>query len=89
MKNRGPDGQRSTVSIQGFALRVIRKRSGLTSAELAHEIGCSDSYIRRIETGHTERVSEEFLGKLRRALDLENDDRRALLNLPCSEVGAA
>lgn len=86
---RRPQGQPSTVRVQGFALRVIRKRSGMTSAELAEALGCDPSYIRRIETGHAERISEEFLGKIRRALDLEAEDRRCLLAAPLDKGVAA
>lgn len=76
----------STVFVQGFALRVIRKRSGQTSGELAAAIGCDSSYIRLIETGHRTKVSEEFLAKLRHALDLDQEDRRVLLAWPHDEV---
>lgn len=75
-------GPRTTVSINGFALRIIRQRSGLPSSALASETKCSDSYIRLIETGHRTRVSEEFFARVRRALDLENEDRRVLLASP-------
>ncbi len=86
---RRPIGQPSTVRVQGFALRVIRKRTGITSAELAARIDCDPSYVRRIETGHAERVSEEFLGKIRKALDLMEEDRRALLADPLLEAAVA
>lgn len=69
----------STVEINGFALRLIRKLNGKSPAQLAEEIGRDRTYIVKIERGHP-RVSEETFQALVKALLIEDD--RALRAMP-------
>lgn len=68
---------RETVLIQGYALREIRQRSGISPQSLAAQLGVNRSYITKIELGHSKRVSVAFYANLLAALEIE--DRRTLL----------
>lgn len=70
----------STVAINGYALRVIRKLSNLTPASLAESIDRDRSYVAHIESGRVGRVSTATFDALLQALAIE--DRRALLAFP-------
>lgn len=74
---------RSVVAIQGFALRVIREARGRKTAELAAALNVDRSYITKIETGHSLRVSKVFYNCLLAELQIE--DYRALLASPSSD----
>lgn len=74
-----PTTRSSTVEINGYALRHIRKLSGVKPSELAAKIGRDRTYIVKIETGHP-RVSDETFRALVEALAIE--DRRVLLATP-------
>lgn len=78
---------RTTVEINGYALREIRVRTGVGVQALAHQVGCARSYIARMETGHTSRVSPEMFKALTRALNIE--DERALMAFPHAAAGVA
>lgn len=70
----------SSVAINGFALRVIRERTGIKVAELAAALEVDRSYITKIEIGTSKRVGVNFY---RRLLDhLVITDHRALLAAP-------
>ncbi|MFD0927244.1 helix-turn-helix domain-containing protein [Williamsia deligens] len=73
-------GRASAVEIQGFACRVIREARGRKTAELADALGVDRSYITKIETGHSRRVSAEFYSALLAQLQIV--DYRALLANP-------
>lgn len=60
----------TAVPINGAALREIRKRSGVSVADLAKEIGVSRPYVTKIEVGHSRRVSPEVYARLLKALDI-------------------
>ena len=80
----------TSVEIQGFALRVIRERSGQKMAEVAEALNVDRSYINKIETGHSKRVSTVFYSRLLAQLNLA--DYRALLANPADSdltAGAA
>jgi transcriptional regulator with XRE-family HTH domain len=70
----------TTIEVNGFALRELRKRSGLGVADLAEQIGVQRPYIAKIELGHSRRVSPKVYKALLAALVIE--DRRALLANP-------
>lgn len=70
----------TTYEINGFALRELRKRSGLAVADLAEQIGVQRPYIAKIELGHSRRVSPKVYKALLEALVIE--DRRVLLANP-------
>lgn len=69
----------STVEINGYALRCIRKLMNVSPRELAEKIGRDRTYIVKIETGHP-RVSTDTFAALVEALAIE--DRRVLLAAP-------
>lgn len=69
----------STVAINGYALRAIRKLMNVSPRELAEKIGRDRTYIVKMETGHP-RVSTDTYDALLEALAIE--DRRALLAAP-------
>jgi transcriptional regulator with XRE-family HTH domain len=71
---------RTTVEINGYALREIRVRSGVSVQDVADAIGCNRSYVARMETGHTHRVSPAVFEGLTRALTIT--DKRALMAFP-------
>ncbi|TAJ21823.1 MAG: XRE family transcriptional regulator [Dehalococcoidia bacterium] len=70
----------TTIEINGYALRELRKRSGLGVAELAAQVKVQRPYIAKIELGHSRRVSPKVFNALLTALVVE--DRRALLANP-------
>lgn len=70
----------TTVEINGYALREIRVRSGVGVKALADQMGCARSYIARMETGHTTRVSPEMFDRLNDALHIT--DKRTLMAFP-------
>ncbi|MFV8169884.1 helix-turn-helix domain-containing protein [Mycolicibacterium peregrinum] len=70
----------SSIAINGFALRVIRERTGIKVADLATALEVDRSYITKIELGTSKRVGVDFY---RRLLDhLQIEDHRALLATP-------
>lgn len=70
----------TTVEVNGYALREIRKRSGVDIARLAEQVGVDRSYLAKIELGHSLRVSPKVYAALLLALAI--DDRRVLLAHP-------
>lgn len=69
----------STVEINGYALRAIRKLMNVSPRDLAAMIGKDRTYIVKMETGHP-RVSTDVFEALLKALAIE--DRRALMASP-------
>lgn len=76
----------STVAINGYALRPIRKSLNLTPAALAQNIGRNRTYVVKIETGAVSRVGIDTFNALVAALALE--DRRALMAWPHEAVAS-
>lgn len=70
----------TTYEIHGFAVRELRKRSGLSVVDLADEIKVTRAYIAKIELGHSRKVSPKVFSALLTALSVE--DRRVLLANP-------
>ena len=69
-----------TVPINGFALRVIRERTGIKVSDLAATLECDRSYITKLELGTSKRVSVSFYRNLLEALAIT--DHRTLLAMP-------
>lgn len=69
--------KRPTVGIHGYALRVIRERSGIKVADLARALDVDRTYLVHIETGSKQRVSTDFYSAILSALAIP--DYRALL----------
>lgn len=70
----------SAVAINGFALRVIRERTGEKVADTAAALKVDRSYITKIENGTSKRVSVDFYRRLLEHLAIS--DHRALLAMP-------
>jgi transcriptional regulator with XRE-family HTH domain len=77
----------STIPINGYALRAIRKGLRISPAQLAEAIRRDRTYIVKIETGSVDRVGVETFDALVMHLGLE--DRRAIMALPHGAVVAA
>lgn len=75
-----PPATASTVEINGYALRLIRKLMNVGPMELAKLIERDRSYIAHIELGRVRRVSTETFDRLVTALRIE--DPRALMATP-------
>lgn len=81
---------KSTVEINGFVVRALRARDGLSMQEMADRVADAlgrepgdentYTYVRKIETGHTRRVSPKVFNALLASFSLE--DRRVLLANP-------
>lgn len=81
---------KTTVEINGFVVRALRGRDGLSMQELADRVAealgrkpgdeNTYTYVRKIETGNTRRVSPKVFNALLSAFSLE--DRRVLLANP-------
>lgn len=71
---------RTTVEVNGYALRELRIRSGLGVNELAEQVGVKRPYIAKIELGHSRNVSPKVFNALLAALTI--NDRRVLLANP-------
>lgn len=70
----------NTVEINGFLVRELRKRDGLSVVELAERVGVKRPYIAKIELGHSRRVSFRIFQSLLAAFAIE--DHRVLLAKP-------
>lgn len=71
---------KTTVEINGFIVRELRIRSGLSVVELAEQVGVKRPYIAKIELGHSQRVSPGVFNALLSTFSI--DDRRVLLANP-------
>jgi transcriptional regulator with XRE-family HTH domain len=65
--------QRSTVEVNGSAIRRLRKLSGLDMRVLADLAEITPNYLSRIETGSRRRVRPSVYGALRTALGATDD----------------
>lgn len=74
----------TTVEINGFAVRELRVRSGLSVVDLARAVEVQRPYIAKIELGHSPRVSPKVFKAILAALSI--NDRRALLANPHGEA---
>jgi transcriptional regulator with XRE-family HTH domain len=66
--------------VHGPALRHIRQLTGLSTAQLADEVGITPDYLRKIELGFAKAVAPNIYAGLIEALRI--DDRRVLLPDP-------
>lgn len=77
MSQSPPKSAPSSVAINGFALRVIRERTGIKVADLAAALDVDRSYITKIELGTSKRVGVDFYRRLLNHLAIS--DHRTLL----------
>ena len=80
MSESPPKSTPSAIAINGFALRVIRERTGEKVADLAQAMQVDRSYITKIENGTSKRVSVDFYKRLLAHLAIA--DHRTLLAAP-------
>lgn len=80
MSRTPPKSNPGSVAINGFALRVIRERTGIKVQDLADALTVDRSYITKIELGTSKRVGVDFYRRLLEHLAIT--DHRALLALP-------
>lgn len=66
--------QRSTVEVDGPAIRTIRKLRGLEMSSLACQAGITANYLSRIETGTRRRVRPSVYAALRQHLGATDDE---------------
>lgn len=71
---------KTTVEVNGFVVRELRIRDGLSVQELADRTGVQRPYIAKIELGHSQRVSPKMFAALLSTFSL--NDRRVLLANP-------
>jgi transcriptional regulator with XRE-family HTH domain len=62
----------ATVSVNGLALREIRKRTGVTTVALATEVGITRAHLANLELGHRKKCSVALYAALIRALNIED-----------------
>ena len=74
----------NTVEINGFLVRELRKRDGLSVVELARLLEVTRPHVANMELGHRRRVSLKTLSALVAAFGIE--DRRALLANPYGDA---
>jgi len=70
LMNPGSDESGNEAKRLGIEIREVRKARGLTLAELSQSVGCSVTYLSRIERGTT-KVTVELLNKISHALSVE------------------
>ncbi|MFC9821444.1 helix-turn-helix domain-containing protein [Streptomyces erythrochromogenes] len=58
----------TTFEVEAVALRKKRMQRGISIAHLAEQVGCSDSYLRKLENGTRRHVGPEIYIPLRTAL---------------------
>ncbi|WBP89471.1 helix-turn-helix domain-containing protein [Kitasatospora cathayae] len=66
--------ERSTVEVDGPAIRRIRKHAGVDMSTLAEQVGITANYLSRIETGTRRRVRPSVYAALRRHLGAADDE---------------
>lgn len=71
---------KTTVEVNGFAVREFRIRDGLSVVDLADRCAVQRPYIAKIELGHSQRVSPKVFKALLSALSIT--DRRSILANP-------
>lgn len=71
---------RTTIEINGFVVRELRIRDGISVQDFAGQVGVQRAYIAKIELGHSRRVSPRVFNAILAALSIK--DRRVLLANP-------
>jgi len=70
----------TTFEINGYALRELRKRSGVEIADLAKQVGIHRASMANIELGHRQQVSAKTFSAILSALAIT--DQRVLMANP-------
>ncbi|MEU5976292.1 helix-turn-helix transcriptional regulator [Streptomyces sp. NPDC047315] len=64
----------TTFEVKGTAICDTRKQAGLDVRTLAEQIGCTPSYLRKLERGDRNRMSPRLYVRLRAALAATDED---------------
>lgn len=72
----------TTFQVEGAAICTKRMQAGLSVKQLADQVGCSSSYLRKLERGTRSHMGPEFYVRLRTALAVTDND---LLGPPRSD----
>lgn len=64
----------TTFEVRAAAIRNKRMQRGISIRHLAEQIGCSDSYLRKLEDGTRRHVGPEIYVPLRAALAATDND---------------
>ncbi|MGW7053061.1 helix-turn-helix domain-containing protein [Streptomyces sp. NPDC054887] len=64
----------TTFEVDGAAIRTKRMQAGLEAQQLADQIGCTASYLRKLETGTRTRMRPGKYVRLRAALKATDED---------------
>lgn len=72
----------TTFQVEGAAICTRRMQAGLSVKQLADQVGCSSSYLRKLERGTRHRMGPALYVRLRTALAVTDND---LLGPPRSD----
>jgi transcriptional regulator with XRE-family HTH domain len=64
----------ATFEVNGAAIRTKRMQAGIEVQQLAEQVGCTDSYLRKLETGTRTRMRPGKYVRLRAALSASDDE---------------
>lgn len=64
----------TTFQVEGAAICAKRMQNGISIRHLADQVGCSDSYLRKLERGTRSHMGPELYVRLRTALAATDDD---------------
>lgn len=64
----------TTFEVEGAAICTKRMQAGVSVRQLAERVGCSTSYLRKLERGTRSRMGPEYYVRLRTALAATDDD---------------
>lgn len=72
----------TTFQVDGAAIRTKRMQAGIEVQQLANQIGCTASYLRKLETGTRTRMRPGKYVRLRAALTATDTDLLAPIEDP-------
>ncbi|MFG2748079.1 helix-turn-helix domain-containing protein [Streptomyces xanthophaeus] len=64
----------TTFQVEGAAICTKRMQAGISVKHLAEQVGCTDSYLRKLERGTRSRMGPELYVRLRTALAATDHD---------------
>lgn len=64
----------TTFTVDGAAICSTRMQAGIEVQQLAEQVGCTASYLRKLERGTRSRMSPSKYVRLRTALKATDDD---------------
>jgi transcriptional regulator with XRE-family HTH domain len=72
----------TTFQVAGAAIRTKRMQAGIEVQQLAEQIGCTASYLRKLETGTRTRMRPGKYVRLRTALEATDNELLAPIEDP-------